>query len=309
MAKFRMNHSRESGMSSGTVVRVGLFTALIGALLYVFRMFSNDPEGIQENPTRQEMPKTPEKPADTKAIYWPASSTGALIQKQYYYLSYSEQHEQAEWVAYILTKEELDQPWVERPEEFTPDPDIPTGSALPNDYSGSGYDRGHLVPNADRSFSDAAARETFQMSNISPQARQFNQGIWRELEELTRNWAKKYKRLYIVTGPVLTQAPKGKIGRQNKVSIPAAYFKVILDLDDPEQKAIGFVLPNEVSYDPLYKYAVSVDEVEKITGIDFFEAFLPDELEEKLESSFNNDLWQYSKDKFEERINKWNNVR
>jgi len=146
------------------------------------------------------------------------------------------------------------------------------------------------------------------MSNISPQARQFNQGIWRELEELTRDWAKKFKRLYVISGPIMTQDPKGTIGRQNRVAVPAAYFKVLLDLDDPEQKAIGFMLPNQVSFDPLYEYAFSVDEVEETTGLDFFPELMPAELEARLEASGNIDLWPFNQKKFERRINDWNNV-
>jgi endonuclease G len=148
--------------------------------------------------------------------------------------------------------------------------------------------------------------ETFLMSNISPQARNFNQGIWRELEELTRDWAKKYKRLYVVTGPVLAQKPKGYIGRENEVAIPAAYYKVLLDLDEPEQKAIAFLIPNEVSYDPLFTFATSVDEVERVTGIDFFVNFMPATLEAELEGAFNPDLWYFSKQKYDTRVNKWN---
>ncbi|MEZ4985202.1 MAG: DNA/RNA non-specific endonuclease [Saprospiraceae bacterium] len=181
-----------------------------------------------------------------------------------------------------------------------------TGSATPDDYRGSGYDRGHLVPAADMAFDPVAMDETFMMSNISPQARNFNQGIWRELEELTRDWAKKFKRLYVVSGPVLTREPKGYIGRDNQVAIPAAYFRVILDLDEPEQKAIAFVMDNEVNYEPLYKFATSVDEVEKMTGINFFQDFMPPQLETELESQYNIDLWPFNKRKFEIRVEQWN---
>ena len=126
------------------------------------------------------------------------------------------------------------------------------------------------------------------------------------MEELTRNWAKKFKRLYVVTGPVLSEEPKGYIGRYNEVAVPVAYFKVLLDLDDPEQKAIAFMLPNEISYEPLFKYAVSIDDVEERTGIDFFEDFMHDDLEEELEANFNIDLWPFSKQKHDLRIEKWN---
>ncbi|MFT6721718.1 MAG: endonuclease G, partial [Bdellovibrionota bacterium] len=191
---------------------------------------------------------------------------------------------------------------------FKTDPNVSTGSATDNDYRGSGYDRGHLAPFADFAWNDAQARETFYLSNISPQARQFNQGIWRELEELTRDWANRFKRLYVVTGPVMTEDPKGTIGRANRVAIPAAYYKVLLDLDDPEQKGIGFVIPNEISFNPLPKYAMSIDEVEKITNINFFSQLMPADVEKRLEAAGNPDLWPFSKKKFNLRIGRWNKV-
>jgi len=156
-------------------------------------------------------------------------------------------------------------------------------------------------------YDATAMDETFLFSNISPQSRNFNQGIWRELEELTRDWAKKFKRLYVVTGPVLTKEPKGYIGKSNEVAVPAAYFKVLLDLDDPEQKAIAFLLPNEVNYEPLYKFATSIDDVEAIAEIDFFEDFMPKDVEADLEANFNIDLWPFSKKKHDLRVERWNN--
>ena len=112
----------------------------------------------------------------------------------------------------------------------------------------------------------------------------------------------------MVTGPILTEDPKGYIG-DNEVAIPTKYFKVLLDLDEPEKKGIGFILPNEVSFEPLYKYAVSIDAVEELAELDFFPELMPNDLEEELESSFNLDLWEFSKKKFELRTEKWNQSR
>ena len=120
---------------------------------------------------------------------------------------------------------------------------------------------------------------------MSPQIWNFNGGIWRELEENVRNWAYKNDHLYIVTGPVLKGAMQEQIG-SNNVSVPPAYYKVILDYTEPDAKAIAFLMDNEISYQPIEKYAVTIDEVEEVTGIDFFHALLDDETEERLESSF-----------------------
>jgi len=299
MAKFKMNHTRESaGKSTGTMVKVGLFGAIITALFFFFNKFTG---GAGKESTIQK-----EEPADTYTNeYYLPTASGQVVKHRFYSLSYIETHEQAEWVAYTLTRDNLNQEWVERADNFLPDPKVRTESATPNDYRNSGYDRGHLVPAADMAFDEDAMMETFFMSNISPQAKNFNKGIWRELEELTRSWAQKNVKLFIVTGPVLTQPVKGKIGA-NEVSIPAAYYKVLLDLNEPEKKAIAFVVPNEVSYEPLYKYAKSVDEVEQLTGIDFFPELMPKETEQELEARFNLDLWEFNKKKFETRTQKWN---
>jgi endonuclease G len=292
MSKFKTNHSRQGGgASAGMIVRVGLFGAIVGGLFFLFNLFmGHTDEGFVRGEGE---------------YYLPTSTTGAVVRHQHFTLSYSEAHEQAEWVAYRLTREELNEPWVNRTNNFMPDPKVPTGSAMPDDYRHSGYDRGHLLPAADRAFSEAAMSETFYMSNISPQASNFNKGIWRELEELVRSWAKRDKELYVVTGPVLTQPIKGKIG-ENQVSVPAAYYKVLLDLEEPIVKGIGFIIPNEVSFEPLHTFAVSIDEVEELTGIDFFSELMPKALEAEVEGSFNLDLWEFSVQKHRQRIEKWN---
>ena len=256
MAKFRTNHSRGEKGASGNIVKVGIFSAVIGGLFFLFNQFTggnNRSDQADNGSPREEVPAR-------DLNFLPETTTAAVIHHQFYSLSYSEDDEQAEWVAYKLTSDRLSQPWVDRHDFFMPDPLVQSGSSTPDDYKGSGYDRGHLVPAADMAFSEEAMKETFYMSNISPQSHNFNGGIWRELEELTRSWAKRFDELYVVTGPVLTYEPKGYLG-ENEVAIPQAYFKVLLDLSSSKPKGIGFVIPNEVSYDPIYKFATSIDRV------------------------------------------------
>lgn len=299
MAKFRSNHAGQTRGSGGTIVRVGLFGAIVAGLYWLFAQFGGQ---IATSPTQAS------DPYSAAAYYLPETNRDKypLIRHNGYVLAYDEAHEQARWVAYILNGEELDRPWNDRKDNFRADPEVPSGSAEPTDYYRSGYDRGHLVPAADRAFDAAAQDETFFMSNISPQAAQFNQGIWRELEETVREWAQKYDQLYIVSGPVLTEAPKRTIGQRNKVSVPSRFFKVILDLEGPEQKGIGFLLPNQVSFDPLYEYAVPIDSVEQYTQIDFFSELMPDDLERAIESDLNIDFWYFDERKFRKRVEKWN---
>lgn len=127
------------------------------------------------------------------------------------------------------------------------------------------------------------------MSNMSPQMPGFNRGIWRKLEEWVRDQAIANEELYIVTGPVLTDGPYQEIG-PNGVDVPKRFFKVLLDYKEPELKAIGFIMPNESSSLPLYMFSVSIDQVEKVTNLDFFH-LLPDDIEEKLESVLDSKVW------------------
>jgi endonuclease G, mitochondrial len=237
--------------------------------------------------------KSPKQVAGTNSKefrynFYPAPLKGEeIISHSAIRISYNEQHEQANWVAYILTKENLGGT-EKRKDKFLPDPKVSTFSAHPNDYFKSGYDRGHLAPAADFKWSSTAMEESFYMSNISPQVPSFNRGIWKKLEEQVRFWAIENEELYVVTAGVLFDGLPS-IG-QNKVSIPKYYYKALLDLKDPEQKAIAFIMANEASNKPLREFAVTIDSLEKFTGIDFFPA-LEDQLEEKLESSLELERW------------------
>lgn len=151
-------------------------------------------------------------------------------------------------------------------------------------------------------FDTLAMNETFLMSNISPQVRTFNGGIWRELEENVRDWAKQLGMLYIVTGPVLTRPALGQIG-SNRVTVPAAFYKIIYA---PRQRsAIAFVLPNTLSKRPLVEYACSIDDVEALTGIDFFPTLLSG-ADERLEATVDKSLWPLSSKRYERRLRQWN---
>lgn len=205
-----------------------------------------------------------------------------------YHLLYDEGAEQAAWVAYELSGWQVDGSW-SRTDNFRSDETIATGSAELIDYKGSGYDRGHLMPAADAGWSEQSMSDSFFLSNMSPQAPGFNRGIWKTLEEKVRAWAKENGTVYIVTGPALKRGSIGSIGPDH-VTVPRYFYKVILDYSTPELKAIGFILPNRKSNQPLGHFAVSVDSVEAFTGIDFYPA-LPDYDEEVIESNFNPRLW------------------
>lgn len=216
--------------------------------------------------------------------------TGKIIQKENYTLKYNEKFEQAEWVAYELTSDEV-LGNTKRKDSFKADTGISTGSASLKDYKGSGYDRGHLAPAADMKMSSGSMRESFFMSNMSPQLPGFNRGIWAKLESYVRTWAFDNESIYVVTGPVLTKDTYPTIG-DNEVAIPEYYYKVIIDYTGVEVKGIGFILPNSKGSKPLQEYAVTINDVEEFTGIDFYPA-LPDTIEESLESAVNTSLWSF----------------
>lgn len=229
---------------------------------------------------------------NTESLEIPASSYH-LTRHKYYALGYDEKHEQAAWVAYKLEARET-RGRAEREDNFRPDPEIKTKTAKPSDYAKSGHDRGHLAPAADFKFSKRAMSESFFMSNMSPQKPRFNRGIWKELEELVREWVRKDKAFYVVTGPVLKGKRFRKIGRKNKVSIPKYYYKILLDLEKPEIKAIAFLMENKGSDKPLSSFVVAIDKIEEMTGLDFFPN-LPDNLEKKLEASTSLKGWNFKK--------------
>jgi len=204
-----------------------------------------------------------------------------IIKHFAYTLSYNESYEQANWVAYELTNEETISHF-ERTNKFIIDDLVKTGSATNDDYKKSGFDRGHLAPAGDMSWSEQAMKESFYYSNMSPQNPSFNRGIWKKAEELTREWAVKNKSLYIITGPILTK-DLPTIG-PNKVSIPNYYYKAILDYSEPEIKAIAFLIPNKASKELLQNFTVNIDSLEHLTGYDFYYQ-LPDSIENRLEKT------------------------
>lgn len=218
-------------------------------------------------------PATYSDPSTSKANvaasgFLPSSTTGEIVEHSYYTLSYSEPHEQAEWVAYTLKQEHLTYDDRERP-YFIEDPKVRTKSADWRNYRGSGYDRGHLCPAGDRRFSEQAYNETFYTSNISPQDRDFNAGVWNRLEQKVRYWCKKYGDLMVITGGVL-ENDLLEIGDED-VDVPKSYYKIVMRGKAKEARALGFLIPAKESQQPLEQFLVPIDEIEKRTGIDFFE--------------------------------------
>ena len=207
-------------------------------------------------------------------------SKGQLVEHTYYSLSYLEEHEQAEWVHYKLNDIML-KGIVPRKSSFKSDKLIITKSAALSDYKYSGYDRGHLVPAGDMKLSKVSMIESFLMSNISPQKKDFNGREWLRLEKHVRSLAKKNE-IYVTTGGVLKPSLK-KIGKEKNISVPELFYKIIYDAKN--EKMFAYLMPNK-KLESIEKYLVTVDSIEVLTGIDFYPQLI-DELEEKMESTLN----------------------
>jgi len=210
------------------------------------------------------------------------------VQHTLFTLSYNEGYEMASWVAYQLTPEQAKATGTCK-EKYSEDPKVITGTASTKDYKDAGFIIGQLVPPEDMFTSQQAVEETFLMSNTVPQKPAFNKYVWQANEKLIREWAKEGNTLYIVAGPVLADAPFGTFG-PNKISIVSRFYKAVLDVNG--ERAIGFVFRNNASSGTPKSFGISVDELEKITGIDFFPA-LADELEQKVEGSNDFTKWNF----------------
>lgn len=224
-----------------------------------------------------------------------------IIKHAAMYLVYSEEHEQAKWVVHIISTD-IATGRLGRTNDFRPDSLIPTGSSVEADYflkylqpngsytyDGFGYDRGHLAPSADFRWSAIAISESYLYSNMSPQRGDFNRDAWAKLENLMRSYViEKQTALMVVTGPVLNDSLDVVFKSINQVSVPKYYYKIAYDTMN--KVGIGFIMPNEKISNPIETYAVTINEVEQLTGINFFEA-LPDNIENKMENEIDVSWW------------------
>lgn len=163
------------------------------------------------------------------------------------------------------------------------------------DFRGSGYDRGHLVASADRLYSIPANEQTFYYSNMSPQINSFNGGIWASLENKVQGWGQLSAirdTLYVVKGGTIRDDQvMGTIG-ESKIVIPKYYFMALLAKKGPVYKSIAFCFEHRAHPQPysLTDYALSVEELEELTGIDFFHN-LPDSIERLVEKQLIIEDW------------------
>lgn len=205
-----------------------------------------------------------------------------------YTVSYNKDTRLPNWVAYELTDVEVNGT-CKRNSRFFPDPDAKGRQADNDDYRNTGWDKGHIAPAGDMKWDEQAMLESCYFTNVCPQKHNLNGGDWRTLEEKCRNYARRYGCVYIAAGPVVGEAKNGVIGR-NLVVVPDAFYKVLLVCKEGKYEGVGFYFENVAGHKPLSVYVKTIDEIEAMTGIDFFFT-LPDKLENEVESVVNDEIW------------------
>jgi len=330
MSKFRQNHTKHN-RSGGFLFRAIFITlVLMAILIFGFTQLMKEPGNLHKNATSSRVNKDQQdnspnsnSQSDDKSPYVPQKNDkffidindrhflpkdkkSQTIHHTYYSLGYNEDTEQANWVSYVLTKASLKVKNVKRERYFKADYSVKTRSAFFRDYKNSGYTKGHMAPAGDMAFSKQAMKETFFMSNICPQIRPFNNGVWKELEENVRDWAYSKDELYITTGPIYYDNQFDKIG-QNRVGVPDAFYKILIDKNNNKYDAIAFVVPHQKSNVPLREYATTIDEVEELTNIDFTYRFFGGKSDENIvEKEYNLGYWPINENRYKQRVNIWN---
>ena len=210
-----------------------------------------------------------------------------IIFRRAYVVSYNKNTKIPNWVAWQLIAKHTDGPY-KRMNNFHEEEEVLEPRATLDDYRRSGWSRGHMCPAGDNKWNENAMYESFSLVNVCPQDASLNSGLWNSIEMDCRKWARKYGDIYIACGPVLLNREYETIGI-NKVVVPEAFFKVILRLK-PEPSAIGFIVRNNEGKKKKDQFVNTVDDVERITGMDFFPA-LPDDIENVVESTANLKDW------------------
>lgn len=241
---------------------------------------------------KAEAPLTPDQGSGLTAVVTNPGVESELIDYEFFTVSFNPLLHIPNWVSWELTAGETE--GEETRTKFQADTRV-EGCPTPKDYTGSGYDRGHMAPAADMKWNPEAMARCFLMTNMCPQSHTLNSGTWKKLEEKSRLWAKADSAIIIVCGPVLTPEPEEYIG-ESGVAVPKAFFKVICAPYANPPRAIGFIMPNGKVEGGLQAAAVSVDRVEELTGHDFF-APLPDEIENAIEAECRFHLWSTIKPK------------
>ncbi|HXA00604.1 MAG TPA: DNA/RNA non-specific endonuclease [Cytophagaceae bacterium] len=213
------------------------------------------------------------------------------ISHKEYTISYSVEYKQAKWDYSIITKNRKYGKYKRDNLSFVKDPKLTDDQSAKNSsYVGTNFDKGHLTAAEDMTFDKEVMKESFFLSNASPQMASFNRGLWKKLESKVRKWGREdFDTVYIISGGIL----HNKLRRlNNDITIPDNFYKIVVTRNgNGEYKAIAFLMPNKPSKEPLSSFVVTIDKIEKLTKIDFFFK-LRDDIENKLESETDLNFWR-----------------
>lgn len=212
------------------------------------------------------------------------SDTEDIVRHEGYTASYNHTTLCPDWVAWELTADEANGQ-LDGQYSFSRDPDVSFPKASREDYSGSGWDKGHMAPRADMKWSHKALEESYYFTNVCPQDHEMNSQAWRKIEELTRRLTRHYGTVLVVCGPVYDSAEHRHIG-QAGVSIPDRFFKALAINIDGNWHTVGFLVDNNPQSRSPRTYAVPVDSVEAVIVRDLFPT-----LNEQSEASYNWNIW------------------
>lgn len=259
--------------------RTIFFTILILVLvLYALHLFS-------KNKGAKTSPNTYIKITERQLIP-DLSIEDTLLVKSGFFVAFNKKNKIPCWAAYTLSKSEAERSIAERSDNFKPETCVITAEDM--DYKGSGFDRGHIVPAKDMSYSEKSLDESFYYSNICPQDPNLNRGKWKQLEEKTRCWAIENDSVFIITG-AFSKSQTKTIGKNN-ILVPEYLYKALIDYSEPEMKAVAFLFKNCRTTKPLSYFAITVDSLESFTKIDFFSC-IDDSVENRIEATFNPARW------------------
>ncbi|MBR6191296.1 MAG: DNA/RNA non-specific endonuclease [Prevotella sp.] len=222
-------------------------------------------------------------------VAMPDSVAQQLLVRKAYVCSYNKETRCPNWVAWHLTAEHVEGPY-RRERYFHEDESVAAPRATLDDYRGSGWTRGHLCPAGDNKWDRQAMYESFSLTNVCPQDAKLNNGLWNSYEMDCRRWARMFGDIYIVTGPLFMRSKQHETIGNNSVAVPEAFFKVVLCLTG-KPKAFGFIARNGSDERKQDIYIHSIDEVERIMGMDFFAA-LPDDIENVVEAEADMEAWR-----------------
>ena len=242
--------------------------------------------GVNGFAEQKRVPMTSLERDSLMTVVVPGGLTDTLVRYEAFDVHFNAGRGIANCTVYELVMGEL-QGQAERVGTFMADAGV-KGCPSPMDYEGSGMDRGHLVPAADLRWDAEAMRQSFLMTNVCPMHKALNEGGWTKLEEKVREWATRDSALLVFTGPVVSEGDTTLAS--GRVAVPSAYYKVIMAPCVRPKRVIAFIYPNGHSGGRLQQYAVSVDEVERRTGLDFFPT-LPADEQQQLERVLNLDAW------------------